>query len=203
MKKQPVDVAKVELEAGNNRLLQWVYDEHRKFCQEYLQKKKGCRLEDAEDIFMDAIVILRENILGGRLHHLEGLQNYMLTLCLNRYRERIRAHARMIKEQVLVRETLYETNVGKAADGQRQQRIALTLRALAQLGESCQQLIRYYYVDRLRMSDIAQKMGWKSADVAKATKSRCLRDLIKRIEALQQVPSEVAYKTGKRDFTDS
>lgn len=179
------------LEAGEHAFLQWLYDEYREYCQQQLRYQPRCSEEDAEDIFMDALLIVRENMLSGKVKHLEGVRNYVLTVCLNVYRERTRARLQQVQQEVLVREALYDEapEETEQINTYWQHKTDLATRALSHLGKSCQQLIRYYYVDRLSMADIAQKMHWASADVAKTSKSRCLRRWIKQIEALEQEES--------------
>ena len=188
--KQHIDTVRAQLKAGNNDYLQYVYNKYRKFCQDYLEKKKGCPTEDAEDIFMDALLVLRENILKSKMLYLEGIQNYMLTVCLNTYRERVRAQIRKSEEGMYVKELFYESQKNEEATEHYQQTVAITLQALSQLGESCRQIIRYYYIDHLSMSDIAEEMKWKSPEVAKTTKSRCLKQWIEMIKRLNEAKEE-------------
>jgi len=41
----------------------------------------------------------------------------------------------------------------------------------------CQRVLKMYYYERLRMSEIARKMGYLNDQVAKNKKSSCLRKL--------------------------
>ena len=48
---------------------------------------------------------------------------------------------------------------------------------LKQLGEQCQQLLHYYYYDRLRMKTIVEKMNFSNDQVARNRKSSCMKKL--------------------------
>ena len=48
------------------------------------------------------------------------------------------------------------------------------------LGEKCKDIISYFYIDKLRMEQNAELMGFSSANVAKTTKSRCYKQLVSK-----------------------
>lgn len=49
--------------------------------------------------------------------------------------------------------------------------------ALQALGDTCYQLLKEFYYNRLSMEEIAQKLGYHNADVAKNQKYKCLQRL--------------------------
>jgi RNA polymerase sigma factor (sigma-70 family) len=53
--------------------------------------------------------------------------------------------------------------------------------ALKKLGEPCRTILEDYYIQKLSMNQIAEKMGYTNADNAKTQKYKCLNRLKKII----------------------
>ena len=70
---------------GDNSSLAFIFDEHADFCIENLVHKNGCSRQDAEDIFVDSMLIFRENVLSGKITYLTNVRNYVYTTCKNQY----------------------------------------------------------------------------------------------------------------------
>ena len=170
---------KAALVAGNNYFLQQLFDTHQDFCLAYLQQRMGCRIEDAEDVFMDALLIVRENILSGKATHLDNMRDYLLTICLNQQRARLRHWQTVQAATYPITQALYDTSPATPQDEHYRMQVARS--TFTQLSERCQQVLHYYYVDKLSMAEIASRMGWASAQVAKTSKARCYRCWLKLV----------------------
>ena len=58
---------------------------------------------------------------------------------------------------------------------------------LTRTPEPCGSIIRLFYYSGLSMDKIAEMVGYKNAQTAKAKKSQCMKDLIRRVkESLQR-----------------
>lgn len=57
------------------------------------------------------------------------------------------------------------------------ERLIKTKRAMAEIGESCRQIIQLFYYQRLSIREITQRLDYKNENVVKAHKSRCMRKL--------------------------
>ena len=67
------------------------------------------------------------------------------------------------------------------------QLIELTHQALENIDEKCQKVIRCFYIEKMNMDEIAEKIGFASADVAKTSKSRCFKKLTEKVKELEKI----------------
>lgn len=66
--------------------------------------------------------------------------------------------------------------------------------------EPCGSIIRLFYYEELSMDEIAEEIGYKNATTAKAKKSQCMTDLIKRVtDALNRAGFDVKPKKRNRN----
>ena len=66
--------------------------------------------------------------------------------------------------------------------------------------EPCASIIRLFYYEELSMDEIAEEIGYKNATTAKAKKSQCMTDLIKRVtDALNRAGFDVKPKKRNRN----
>lgn len=176
------------LRNGDDRVLSDVYTLANGYCIRTLIRKTNCDKEDAEDLFMDSILIFRDNAKKGKLTSLTNLNSYMFGICWNLWREQNRAKTKWeaartdIEHQILVMETQEEFPFPGEELLEQKQLIAQVVTALNELGERCKRLLTYVYVDKRSQKDIAELMGFSSANVVKVTRHRCYQQWRKRIE---------------------
>ena len=66
--------------------------------------------------------------------------------------------------------------------------------------EPCSSIIRLFYYEDMSMDEIADEIGYKNATTAKAKKSQCMNDLIKRVtDALYRAGFDVTPKKRNRN----
>ncbi len=66
----------------------------------------------------------------------------------------------------------------------KKERIEILNKCIAELGKTCQKVLMYYYFDRRSMNEIAEIMGFASADTAKTKKYKCKKELDKKVRSL-------------------
>lgn len=72
--------------------------------------------------------------------------------------------------------------------------------AISHTPEPCASIIRIFYYDGWSMDEIAEEVGLKNAQTAKAKKSQCMTDLIKRVtEALNRAGFDIKPKNRNRN----
>lgn len=180
------------LREGNPQLLAALFEQYGFACVRALQQRTGCSPEEAQDTFMDALLLIRRDVLSGKVETLTNPAGYLYTVCYNLYRDRQQKQTRQQQQQAEVASQWYEhlhyVPAHEQQDAQRYRenllRIAQT--ALGQLGQGCQQVITDFYLNKVSMEEIARKMGWCSAQVAKNHKYRCMKKLVQYAKALQQ-----------------
>lgn len=176
------------LRDGDDQVLSDVYTLAQRYCIRTLIRKTNCNKEDAEDLFMDSILIFRDNVLKGKLTSLTNLNSYIFGICWNLWREQNRAKAKWdaaksdFEHQILVMETQEDLPFPGEELLEQKQLISKVVEALGELGERCRKLLTYFYVEHRSQKEIAELMAFSSANVVKVTRHRCYQQWRKRIE---------------------
>ena len=173
-----------QVQQADPEALQYVYNHCRAYCLRRLGSSTTCSLVDAEDIFMDALLIFRENVMTGKLTKVDHLRAYLYRVCENRYREQQRCQQRERQAENTVRAFLYESNPALPDD--LPQKKTVVMQAFRYLGEHCRQVLHYYYFDHLTLEEIAKKTNLANSNVAKVTKSRCYKKWVEAVAALKK-----------------
>lgn len=158
---------------GNNDYLKILFEEHGAYCITNIQRKFKCQLEDAEDILVDAILNFRDKMLHDKITHITSIRNYVYTTCVNMKREKDYYTNKKREKEHEVTLFLYDEN--DETHEYKEELLSLSLSSFKQLGESCQQILRYFYIYKYSMNEIADKMSLSNANTAKVTKARCYK----------------------------
>ena len=156
-----------------------IYLAHRKAFLRYA-KKYSITTSMAEDVYQDAIIILRDNARQGKLDNLKSeLRTYLFSigkyLIYTHLRKQKKVHlvedfSAMYHEHTLMTEIVEAT----IQDDEQQHQMKL---ALEQLGGKCREILYLFYYRGFNLDEIVEKLGYSSKDVAKSQKSRCLKSL--------------------------
>lgn len=168
-----------QLKEDNPEALRRVYVENR---QAFFQFVKRYPIDKnmAEDIYQDAIIILRDNAKQGKLDSLTGsVRTYLFSI--GKYL--IYSHLRMHKKLRVVDDfsgmyddetVLSKFIVERQEPKQESQKLQ---RALAQLGPKCYEILSLFYFRGFTLDEITVELNYSGKDVAKSQKSRCLKSL--------------------------
>lgn len=170
-----------------------------------------------DDVYEQACMDLMENVKEGRLVEGEGvnLTGYLYTIC---WRRALRAENSQKTQEKrtdkMAKDTAEEEASDKYApdvimvydpdsDAETEDKaLAFLDKVLASIPESCRQLLRRFYWDKMPMKDIAAAMGLKNDDVAKATKNKCMnkfKTIAKAMLADDEKAEEAVRRTIERD----
>ena len=156
--------------------MQYIYTTFGPYCINRLINRRNCRREDAEDLFVDAVLIFRDKILQGQIKQLRGLKTYLYKICENNFLAELKRSIRNHQKEEEITRHFYANSQSEEHHSQLLQQAAL--RAWGQLTDRCQDILHYFYVEELRMEEIAELMDLSGPDVAKTTKSRCFKKLM-------------------------
>lgn len=180
-----------QIREGDNQGLSYVFGQTSRYCIRTLIKKTNCSRADAEDIYMDSVMIFRDNIVKGKLTEITNLRTYVFGICWNVWRQLHRSRERWGREQNEVERQLWlsssESEGPFESDQQSviRQKISATLNALNQLSEKCRRLLTYVYVEHKSQKEIADLMGFSDAGVVKVTRHRCYKKWVGMIDLSQ------------------
>ena len=165
------------IKQGDASALKSVYVEHRAPFLAFA-KKYPIKEDTSVDIYQDAIIALRENILKGKLDDLKSeLKTYLFSIGKYMIYDKLKQNKKMYALEDNLKETTDETNlefslVGELTNEQKQLRSAFKL-----LGEKCKTILTLFYYRGFDLEDIVQELNYNNKDVVKSQKSRCIKTL--------------------------
>lgn len=158
----------------DNRTFQFLYQEYQGKILGMVQKNNG-NAEDALDVFQEGIIGLWTNIEKGKfqLQDSAKISTYLFALCRNIWISKLR------KRKVLF--SIDERTQGEIAEEvdemeEQYDRIKTLEDRFRQLGDSCQQLLKLFYYQKVALKVIAQTLSI-TEKTAKNNKYRCMQKL--------------------------
>lgn len=177
---------KRQLKTGNGEQLKSIFESTASYCINKLILKHKCGQEDAEDIYTDAILNLRDKIINDKIDSLVDLRGYLYATCKNMLLVKLKRAKRFNNSL----ENFYNghtVNILQDDDvSYKDGIIKLAMDALSTLPVKCRELLKAFYFDQLSMEEMADKFKFSSANVAKVSKSRCLQKLVEQIKNMQK-----------------
>lgn len=138
--------------------------------------RRGGTLEEAEDVFQDALLIYYEKTRDGSFHAERGEKEYIFGvaryLWVKRYRENERHTS--LDELVAAYEQQTHEPQWETLPSPRvaHHRIARVLHAA---GQKCMQLLTAFYYDKMDMDSLADRFGFSGKRSATVQKFKCLQ----------------------------
>ncbi len=142
--------------------------------------KLGCDSSNAEDIFQEALVIfVRKNqdpTFNLTVDPIFYVRNTCKLLWYNQSRkEGKRTTFELEQDVIALNDDWFQKEV----------QLGIIEKAIEQLGEQCRQILQLFYGAGKAMSEIANKVGLRNEQVAKAQKYRCLQKAKEHARALE------------------
>ena len=146
----------------------------------YLQKRYQLEEEMASDIYHDSFLLMMDNIRTGKYQKQDAsLLTYLLGIGKNLVLKKLKKKNERPLVAGWISEFLPDTDWKSALE-----------EAGRLIGEGetvCNQILQLFYWEKLSMSDIAERLGYQSAEVAKSKKNSCMRrfsfELKRRLES--------------------
>lgn len=165
------------LKAGDVSVLETIYKENRSPFLSFAKKYKLPK-EDIIDVYQDAIIALRDNIVNGKVELLDStIRTYLFSIGKYMIYKKVKAY----KSEIILAEEI------KNQDGQishfdyyeniNSSNQQLVNTCFSKLGEKCQHVLKLFYYEGLTLKEIQQYLGYDNYNVIKSQKSRCLRTL--------------------------
>lgn len=179
-----VDAIRKDILNGNDQFLIHYYHESKRLCIGYLIKRNLCSSDEAEDIYAESIIILRDNIIQSKLKHSTNIKAYLKGICHNLAVNSIKKKVKESEKSEQVRLLFYENNYSIVESEELEHKKKICQKALATISKNCQRVLTLFYVHNLSMIEIAKEMNFSGKDVAKSTKSRCYKKWIEQINQM-------------------
>lgn len=154
--------------------LKQLYAEIYPTIKSYIQKNNGSD-EDAADTFQEAIIVFYEKVRLNQFQLSSTIRTYLYSVCKHLWLNKLRAQKKIIslteESETISIDPLSLTVIASEEKNDYLRKLLETLTG------DCKRVLVYYYYDRLKMKDIAERMNFANDQVAKNKKSSCLKKL--------------------------
>ncbi len=174
--------------ANDNLALRYLYVEFGDYCTQNLIKKRRCAEDEADEFFVEAVMILREKVLNGTIDRLTNTRYYLYKTCENLYLARLKSDKAKKAKMTDLQYFFYESEYTEEGDTWDEPLSDAATKAWAELTERCKDILYYFYVDALGFAEIVDLMDLSSVDVAKTTKARCYKRLVTQARQYYENP---------------
>jgi len=129
--------------------------------------------DDAKDVIQDAIIVFYEQVRNKNLILDCSINTYIYSVSRNLWLKNIKYRSKFVKDVsgfIAIDDELTE-------DFDDEIRNKEFIKLFNELGESCRDILIYYYYEKLSMKEIMNRMNYKSEQAAKNKKHKCLNYL--------------------------
>ncbi|WP_345954691.1 sigma-70 family RNA polymerase sigma factor [Mucilaginibacter sp. PAMB04168] len=138
--------------------------------------RQGGSLDEAKDIFQDALIIYYEKAVAGKLQLTHSEKAYILGIAKHLWYQQQHKQKGKVNEDVLNYTELPE-DVSAMPSTKR------LLRYLETAGQKCMDMLQAFYYDKLPMKDIAERFGLSGERSATVQKHKCLEKVRETVKA--------------------
>lgn len=161
-----------------------IYTKYRNKYFNFLKKRFNHTLEERQDIYHDALLIVFNNIRDRKIKDWNGsIEGYITGIVRNRALEYVRTKD---KKQKINRDNFLAVLTSENAPSfakQNESVLNSIYSKMEVLKNPCKQLLELFYLEERSYEDICQIMGYNNTDTAKSKKSKCMKRLRKLLES--------------------
>ena len=121
---------------------------------------------------------LRDRLITGKLKNVLNVRSYLYGTCYHMFLSRLDQSNRQNRHTRDIEQYFYNSVYTDEGSEYRDEMLAVASKAWSTLTDRCKDIINYFYIERLRMEEIAELMGLSNGNVAKNTKLRCYKKLV-------------------------
>lgn len=160
-----------KLKSGDKGALKQFYLEQKPICLAYLAKNFNMDSEQLNDIYQDSVLAFYQNILQQKLTELNSsLSTYLFAIAKNLSLKNLNNNLKIVSNDQIeienISDDLYDNN---------DEKLNSAINAYTAMDEPCKSILEMYYFGKLSMEEIASKLGYNNANVAKTQKARCIK----------------------------
>ena len=168
------------LKEKNSKCIKYLYKEFFPLAKSIVERNSG-NYEDAEDLFQDSIVVLYKRLTKENITLKCGLKTFFYGICKNLWMQRLDRKWRLLYSESMAEEPAgsYEL-IDREFSEEILEKKRLYQKHFLTLPKRCQKILILYLKD-LPLKQIADELGLKNEEYAKARKYSCKNMLRKRI----------------------
>ncbi|MBS1542039.1 MAG: sigma-70 family RNA polymerase sigma factor [Bacteroidetes bacterium] len=167
------------IKAGSEKILFQLYENYRNEFIHWAVHNHRVSVEEAKDVFQEALIGLYRNVKSGRVDYIEvSIKTYLFSIGKNVIMNGLRRKG----IEARVYESLSIEHDNAIDDGHKTDDLKnMVKRLYMAIGSPCKEILEMYYERGFDMETIADRIGYKNANVAKKRKYECLKALEERI----------------------
>lgn len=165
------------IKCGDEKTLHNIYVKNREAFIKF-SKKYNVERYDAVDIYQDAIIILRENVINGKIIELKSsISTYLFAIGKYKIFQTHRDNSKIELNNNFYAETENVQIDVNLPDEKLTNQQRLLNKHLPLLGERCKEVLILFYYEGYSLDEITEILGYSDKNVLKSQKSRCLKQL--------------------------
>jgi RNA polymerase sigma factor (sigma-70 family) len=182
----------IELIKEDQDYLGLVYKKSKEYCISFMVKmSSNSKLDDLNDIFQDAIIVLYEKILSGNFELTSSIQTYLNSVCRFQLLNKFKVDKKVVNKDDEISFDLLNknldfdqaiTDVLEPIENETENQFAAIEQALMNMKEAggkCYELLTLFWYQKKSMVYISNHFGYTNASNAKAQKYKCQKRLEK------------------------
>lgn len=162
---------------NDSKILNEIYEKYSKAIIHYVTSNNGT-IEDAKDVFQEGMIVLFRKVNATDFELTSNLLTYFYSICKYIWSNKLRKKSIDTVEIDAIYEPSDTHSIQK--DLERKEQSVFYQKKFQELGEGCQTILIYFY-EGFKMKEIAEKMGFASANYATKRKHKCKEQLMKLI----------------------
>ncbi len=179
------------IKEGNAKVIRSIYENYHKAIVKLVETNHGTK-EDAHDVFQEALVLMFQKVQQPDFELTSSFLTYFYAVSRNIWFNKLRKKSNT--EVTLDDKMLLMLEQDTTSVAESNERYFLYRKMFLRLGQDCQKLLELF-LQKVRMEQIMQQMGYGSVGYTKKRKFLCKEKLVKLI---QNDPSFQELKTGAK-----
>ena len=159
---------------NDNKDIKSYYHSHRSHFISLAQLNYNISLTDSQDLFQEVMIVLVTKIQNKTITTITGS---LKTLIFGIGKQLIRNRLKLIYNKGVRAEKYYRKKTTELIINETDDRCVLIMSILDDMKEPCRSILKLFYIDNLRLKEIAVTLNYKSAESVKVQKHRCLKQL--------------------------
>jgi len=167
-----------EIKKGNEKVLCDFYTEHRSSFISYAKNKYDIDIEILKEVYQDAVLAFRNNIMEGRLLQFSCKpKTYLFEIGIHLIGKELRKRKLEVRMPEYFEYTHADRDANVISKMEYNETIEFVRDELKRLGEKCFKLLYAFYFEKKSMDIIATELNYVNVDSAKSSKYNCFQKL--------------------------
>ena len=140
-------------------------------------RKSGGKIEDAEDVFQEAVITFMKQVLLNKYVHQKEIDAYVYVVARHHWYGLIKKNKSFVFDESQFDDLSEEPSGFVAMRNEERDNLVMTM--FNQLGEKCKELLQLTIYEGLSLKEIAEKTGYSNTDTVKTKNYKCKQRLVK------------------------